>query len=106
MNVKEMFEIQKKLQKEMFSAKLPQENLEGFKYSMLALVSEIGEVLEADKRWKNARAGGLNRDEKLMELVDCMAFVINAVLYSGFEYDAFERAFKEKSEYNLHRIKK
>ena len=100
----ELFEMQKSLQSQMFGKETPIDSVEDYHYSMTALVSEIGEVLSADKRWKNARNSYYSREEKLEELVDCMAFLINAILYSGYTPDEFYKAFVEKNKKNFERI--
>lgn len=100
-----MFILQMHLQNVMFNKKLPVDSVEDFKYSILGLLGELGEVLEADKRWKNVRSGICNRENKLDELVDCMAFLINAILYSGFTADEFGKAFEKKNIKNFERIK-
>ena len=99
-----LFEMQKSLQSQMFGKETPIDSVEDYHYSMTALVSEIGEVLSADKRWKNARNSYYSREEKLEELVDCMAFLINAILYSGYTPDEFYKAFVEKNKKNFERI--
>ena len=100
-----MFNLQIHLQNVMFNKKLPVDSVEDFKYSILGLIAELGEVLEADKRWKNVRSGVCNRENKLDELVDCMAFLINAIIYSGFTADEFGKAFEKKNMKNFERIK-
>ena len=100
----ELFEMQKDLQGQMFGKETPIDSVEDYHYSMTAMVSEIGEVLSADKRWKNARNSYYSREEKLEELVDCMAFLINAILYSGYTPDEFYKAFVEKNKKNFERI--
>lgn len=100
----ELFEMQKSLQSQMFGKETPIDSVEDYHYSMTALVSEIGEVLSADKRWKNARNSYYSREEKLEELVDCMAFLVNAILYSGYTPDEFYKAFVEKNKKNFERI--
>ena len=47
-------------------------------------MSEIGEVLDSDKRWKNMRNKKYNRDDKLNELADCFIVLMNLVMFSGF----------------------
>lgn len=103
-----MFAMQRDLQYRMFGklVKGPKDSVEDFHYSITALISEIGEVLGADKRWKNARNAHYDRKEKLFELVDCMAFLINAIQYSGFTAEEFYKAFAEKNQINLHRSEK
>lgn len=103
-----MFDMQSILQNRMFGklADGPKDSVEDFHYSITALVSEIGEVLSADKRWKNARNAHYDRNEKLFELVDCMAFLVNAIQYSGFTAEEFYEAFASKNQINMDRIEK
>lgn len=103
-----MFAMQRVLQYRMFGKLVngPKDSVEDFHYSITALVSEIGEVLSADKRWKNARNAHYDRKEKLFELVDCMAFLINAIQYSGFTAEEFYEAFANKNQINLDRSEK
>lgn len=100
-----IFSMQVALQHQMFD-KLqlgPVDSVPDFHYSMTALVTEIGEVMTADKRWKNARAGYYNKEEKLEEFADCMAFLVNAIMYSGFNADEFYEAFSKKWLINMKR---
>ena len=106
MDLNVYFMMQETLQKKMFGYEVPTDSVESFKYSILSLVGEIGEVLEADKRWKNIRNEQYDRNNKLDELVDCMAFLINAILFSGFSEKEFSIAFKQKFLYNLRRLGK
>lgn len=100
----DMFDRQIQLQKEMFGYQLPDDDIEGYKYSCLALIGELGEVLEADKRWKNIRKEKYDKEGKLDELTDCMAFLINLVLFSGFTSEEFYNAFVKKNNYNFKRL--
>ena len=106
MKVSDLFMMQVRLQKAMFDHNLPSDSVEDFKYSVLALIGELGEVLEADKRWKNIRNGKYDREGKLDELVDCMAFMVNMVLFSGFTAEEFNRAFVTKNNRNFERFYK
>lgn len=101
--LEDIFEMQKELQEKMFNKKLPVDSVPDFHYSITALVGEIGEVLEADKRWKNARADKYDKNAKLEELVDCMAFLVNTCLYSGFDYKEVYTAFVDKFKKNMNR---
>ena len=101
LSMAELFELQAKLQECMFENTLPTDSVEDFKYSILALIGELGEVLDADRRWKNIRKGTYNREAKLDELVDCMAFLLNAILYSGYTPEEFEKEFKKKNAKNF-----
>ena len=95
----ELFERQKKNQQDMIKAGLYDDYVDfvtksekelPFDYPKLAsyhvqqLVSEIGEVLEADKRWKNIRNGKYDKNNKLEELADCFIVLMNIAMYSGF----------------------
>jgi NTP pyrophosphatase (non-canonical NTP hydrolase) len=54
-------------------------------YHVQQLMSEIGEVLDADKRWKSHRNEKYNKVEKLEELADCFIVLMNIALFSGFD---------------------
>ncbi len=103
----QMFSMQKRLQKLITNTETPCDNIDQFHYSVTALVCELGEVLQADKRWKNnGRNDHYDRDEKLEELVDCFAFLINACLYSGFTSRDIYLAFVKKFNTNVERTMK
>lgn len=53
-------------------------------YHIQQLMSEIGEVLEADKRWKNFRNNKYDKDGKLEEIADCFIVLMNVAMFSGF----------------------
>ena len=67
-------------------------------YHIQQLVSEIGEVLDADKRWKNFRNDFYNRDAKLEELADCFIVLMNISMFSGFSADDVYKAISSKIE--------
>lgn len=73
-------------------------------YHVQQLVSEIGEVLEADKRWKNFRNDKYDRDAKLDELADCMIVLMNVIMFSGFTADEAYEAIKTKIQVVNERI--
>lgn len=70
-------------------------------YHIQQLVSEIGEVLEADKRWKNFRNDAYDKDAKLDEIADCFIVLMNIAMFSGFDsadiYDAVCNKIEEVS---------
>lgn len=70
-------------------------------YHIQQLVSEIGEVLEADKRWKNFRNDAYDKDAKLDEIADCFIVLMNIAMFSGFDsvdiYDAICNKIEEVS---------
>ena len=67
-------------------------------YHIQQLMSEIGEVLDADKRWKNFRNDFYNRDAKLEELADCFVVLMNISMFSGFTAEEIYNATLEKIE--------
>lgn len=80
---------EKMLRKGMYGEKyskdvLPTDNIELTSYHIQQLMSEIGEVLDADKRWKNFRNDKYSPNDKLDELADCFIVLMNIAMYSGF----------------------
>lgn len=73
-------------------------------YHVQQLVSEIGEVLEADKRWKNFRNKKYDRDAKLEELADCYIVLMNISMFSGFTASEVYDAIRHKQDVVLDRI--
>ena len=65
-------------------------------YHVQQLMSEIGEVLEADKRWKNFRNDKYDPEAKLDEIADCFIVLMNIAMFSGFKADDVYRAIKLK----------
>lgn len=65
---------------------------------MLHLVSEIGEVLEADKRWKSFRNDKYDRAAKAEELADCFIILLNIAMFSGISCEEFVKTIQEKIE--------
>lgn len=53
-------------------------------YHVQQLMSEIGEVLDADKRWKSHRNDKYDKEAKIEELADCFIVLMNIVMFSGF----------------------
>ena len=67
-------------------------------YHIQQLVSEIGEVLEADKRWKNFRNSAYDRDAKRDEIADCFIVLMNIAMFSGFDATDMYYAISKKIE--------
>lgn len=65
-------------------------------YHIQQLMSEIGEVLGADKRWKSHRNDKYDKDEKLDEIADCFIVLMNVAMFSGFDGDDLTKAIEEK----------
>lgn len=75
-------------------------------YHIQQLVSEIGEVLEADKRWKNIRNNKYDKESKLDEIADCFIVLMNITMYSGFNGTDLLNAISNKIEVVSERISK
>ena len=75
-------------------------------YHIQQLVSEIGEVLEADKRWKNIRNNKYDKESKLDEIADCFIVLMNITMYSGFNGEDLFNAIKHKIQVVSDRINK
>ena len=75
---------------------LPVDNVSLSSYHIQQLVSEIGEVLAADKRWKNIRNDKYDRDNKLEEIADCFIVLMNIAIFSGVESEQLETAIVDK----------
>ena len=104
-SIDELFEKQKEFQKYLVNVDLPINDPEMMSYHILGLVGEIGEVMQADKRWKNnGRNVYYDKNEKLMEIADCFIFMINIVLFSGFEAEDIMSAVKDKINKNIERL--
>lgn len=67
-------------------------------YHIQQLVSEIGEVLECDKRWKNYRNDKFDKDAKLEELADCFIELLNVAMFSNFSAKELSQAIENKIE--------
>ena len=84
--------------------KLPDDNLDLFKYHTLQLMSEIGELLSADKRWKNYRNTKLDKENKIEEIADCFIVLLNIAIFSGLYPSELVIAIKNKIEENYARV--
>lgn len=73
-------------------------------YHVQQLVSEIGEVLESDKRWKNFRNDRFDRDAKLDEIADCFIVMMNVAMYSNFTGEEVAEAILNKIDVVRNRI--
>lgn len=73
-------------------------------YHVQHLISEIGEVLDADKRWKNFRNEKYDKSAKLEELADCFIVLMNIAMYSDINDKEMVEAIKEKLDKVSERI--
>lgn len=74
-------------------------------YHIQQLMSEIGEVLDADKRWKNFRNEKYDKDAKAEELADCFIVLMNICMYSGLSGEDMEKTIASKMEKVAERIR-
>lgn len=65
-------------------------------YHIQQLMSEIGEVLDADKRWKSHRNDKCDKRAKLEELADCFVVLMNVAMFSGFDGNDIANAVERK----------
>ena len=75
---------------------IPVDDVKLMSYHIQQLVSEIGEVLAADKRWKNFRNENFDNDEKLEEIADCFIVLMNVAMFSGFDGAQITEAVQDK----------
>ena len=75
---------------------IPVDDVKLMSYHIQQLVSEIGEVLNADKRWKNFRNERYDENEKLEEIADCFIVLMNVAMFSGIDGAQLTKAIEEK----------
>lgn len=121
-SIEELFEVQGENQRQMFKqgmyngfvsqelsdeiamTGLPIDSPTLSSYHIQHLISEIGEVLDADKRWKNFRNEKYDKDAKVDELADCFIVLINICMFSDIDAADFENAVVNKLETVKERI--
>lgn len=77
-------------------SELPINDIKLMSYHTLQLMSEIGELLDSDKRWKNFRNAKFDDEEKKKELADCFIVLMNVVMFSGYTPEEMFNAIDEK----------
>ena len=83
---------------------VPVDDVKLASYHVQQLMSEIGEVLDADKRWKNFRNNKYDRDAKVEELADCFIVLMNIAMFSGVDAKEFVDAINQKLDIVSERI--
>lgn len=102
-----LFVYQEEFQKKLGYKSVPIDNAEMMKQHVLGLVGEIGEVLQADQRWKdNKRNEYYNKEEKLMEIADCLIYLVNICLFSNIDATQLYEAVVNKIDKNFKRLEK
>ena len=84
---------------------LPFDDTKLSSYHVQQLVSEIGEVLESDKRWKNMCNEKYDREDKKFEIADCFIVLMNIAIFSGINGEEIVNAINEKIDIVSNRIK-
>lgn len=64
---------------------LPIDDVQLCSYHIQQLMSEVGEVLDADKRWKNFRNEKYDKEAKAEEIADCFIVLLNIAMFSGVD---------------------
>lgn len=82
--------------KDYYTLTVPVDDVGLASYHIQQLVSEIGEVLDADKRWKSHRNEKYDKNAKLEELADCFVVLMNIAMFSGFDGDDLANAIQKK----------
>lgn len=85
---------------------LPKDDISLASYHVLQLISEIGEVLDADKRWKNFRNDKYEEKSKADEIADCFIVLMNVAMFSGIGPEMLYKAIDEKVNIVYDRINK
>ena len=75
---------------------VPVDDIRLASYHIQHLMSEIGEVLDADKRWKNFRNEKYDKNAKLEEIADCFIILMNSSMFSGIDGRELSKAIKAK----------
>ncbi len=105
MDISELYEKQLQFQK-MLGNEVPADNPSVMAQHLFGLLGEVGEVSQADQRWKtNGRNTHYDKENKLEEIADCFIYLLNVCIYSDFtDYDLLD-AVKEKQDKNIRRYK-
>lgn len=82
--------------KDRYNVELPIDDVRLASYHIQQLMSEVGELLDADKRWKNFRNEKYDKAAKLDELVDCYIELFNISMFSGFSAEDVYNAILKK----------
>lgn len=79
-----------------YTVDIPSDDVGLASYHVQQLVSEIGELLEADKRWKSHRNEKCDSIGKIEEIADCFIVLMNIAMFSGFDGLLLEDAIARK----------
>ena len=82
---------------------IPQDDVGLCSYHVQQLMSEIGELLEADKRWKNFRNKQFDKLAKKEEIADCFIVLMNIAMFSGIDGEEMQRAIRTQPDTHNYR---
>ena len=100
----QLFEYQKAFQELLGIKKIPVDDPKLMQLHLLGLVGEIGEVLQADQRWKtNGRNTHFNFSDKKTEIADCFIYLINVCLFSNISAEEILDTIEKKIDKNYMR---
>ena len=85
---------------------LPIDDVQLCSYHIQQLMSEVGEVLDADKRWKNFRNEKYDKEAKAEEIADCFIVLLNIAMFSGIDSKQLDDMICSKIKKVKERIKK
>lgn len=80
---------------------IPCDSVDWFKYHMLAIQEELGEVLKADKRWKTHRNERFVKEEKAEEIADVFITLLNVCMFSGMSCEEIAKSVSRKIDVNV-----
>lgn len=101
-----LYSKQLEFQKLIGNTDIPRDDPNEMAHHLLGLVTEIGEVAQADKRWKkNRRNQHFDYAEKLDEVADCFIFLLNVCIYSDISAFHLLNAIDRKIDTNIKRFK-
>lgn len=100
-----LYHKQVEFQKMLGNLDIPKDDPNEMAHHLLGLVTEVGEVSQADKRWKkNKRNKHHDFQEKLDEIADCFIFLLNVCIYSDITPWQILEAINHKIEENKRRF--
>lgn len=85
---------------------LPIDDVQLFSYHIQQLMSEVGEVLDTDKRWKNFRNEKYDKEVKAEEIADCFIVLLNIAMFSGIDSKQLDDMICNKIKKVKERIEK
>lgn len=99
-----LYTIQKEFQQTLGFTNVPCDSAQLMSESLLGLIGEVGEVLQADQRWKkNGRNVKYDRENKVEEIADCFIYLLNACIYSDISSFEISNAIEKNVFKNVER---